>query len=115
MRATLVPTVAIDIKPGSPQNVINLKDDGLVSVGILATSSFNVAEVQADSVRFADAKPDKAKFEDVNEDGLIDLVLRFPVQKLRLTHCSTQGTLVGRFNSGSLFIGADSVVIKDKD
>lgn len=74
--------VTIDIKPGSYPNSINLKSKGLVPVAILSSDTFDAAIVDANTVKLAGAGVAikgrgsnlMARLEDVNEDGLLDLV-----------------------------------------
>lgn len=80
--------VAIDIKPGSYPNAINLGSQGLIPVAILSSDglgdfvSFDATTVDPDTVELAGAyvtvrgKGSKlmAHKEDVNGDGLVDLV-----------------------------------------
>jgi hypothetical protein len=104
-------TVAIDIKPGSFPNSINLRSKGVVPVAILASSAFNVFDVDVYTVKFAGASPDKFAYEDVNSDGLVDLVLHFPIGQLQLAPTSTQATLTGMLRGGLTITGTDSVRI----
>jgi hypothetical protein len=110
----LVPAPAsltIDIKPGSFPNSINLKSKGVVSVAILSSSTFNVVDVDVNTVMFAGAVPEKFAYEDVNSDGVADLVLHFRTQDLHLTDSSTEATLTGKLRNGTSVTGTDSVRI----
>src|SRR6266704_1485635 len=75
-------TVAIDIKPGTAQNTINLGSGGNVPVAILSSDRFDATAVDPRSVRLAGAgvalKGDGAPAaftDDVNGDGRLDLVV----------------------------------------
>jgi hypothetical protein len=84
--------VAIDIKPGSDPNSINLKSKGVISVAILGSDTFDVALVDVDTLVFG---PDYAlpahdlndplvyadHLQDVNGDGFMDLVCHFRTQE----------------------------------
>ncbi len=79
-------TVAIDIKPGSDPNSINLSAAGVIPVAILSTATFDApARVNPEKLFLAGAavkvvgKSDKylCHAEDVNSDGLLDLVCQF--------------------------------------
>lgn len=110
--AALLPpflTVPIDIKPGGFPNSINLKSKGVVPVAILGTSTFNVVEVDVNTIRFAGAPPEKFSYEDANSDGLVDLVLRFRTEDLQLALDSTLATLTGMLRGGMTITGSDSV------
>lgn len=109
----LIP-VEIDIKPGSCPNSINLKSKGKVPVAILSTPEFYAPEVvDRGAVKFADASPlsiGKSP-QDVNCDGLLDIVLHFSTQALDLEPGDTEALLTGKTLSGQEFEGSDSVRI----
>jgi hypothetical protein len=104
-------TVAIDIKPGSFPNSINLKSKGVVPVAILTTPDFNVDDVAVNTVMFAGAAPVRFSFEDVDLDGDSDLVFHFRTQDLQLTSSSTEATLAGETLGSVPITGTDSVRI----
>lgn len=52
-----------------------------------------------------------ASLEDVNGDGLLDLVLHFSTQALPRFTSDTDITLVGETFDGQLIIGSDSIVL----
>lgn len=113
MAVALVPgsnaiTVSIDIMPGSDTNPINRKSRGTVPVAILGSTAYDVTIVDPASVYLASA-PVKAKpngelmasFEDVNGDGLVDLILHFDTQSLRIADTDTTATLTGQMVDAS--------------
>jgi sugar lactone lactonase YvrE len=104
-------TVGVDIKPGSSPNSINLKSKGVVPVAILSDPSVNVVDVVVDTVKFAGASPVKFAYEDVNGDGVADLILHFQTKELQLTSSSTDATLTGQLRSGESITGTDAVRI----
>ena len=110
-KITDIVQIAIDIKPGSFPNSINLKSKGTVAVAIMGTSSFDVADVAVNTVTFAGAPPVRFSFEDVNLDGHIDLVFHFRTQDLHLTSSSTEAVLTGETLAGAPIKGTDSVRI----
>ncbi|MDL1987911.1 MAG: hypothetical protein LWX08_09700 [Deltaproteobacteria bacterium] len=85
-------SVAIDIKPGSDPNSINLGSNGLIPVAILSSQDFDATNVDPDTVMLAGAglevrgKGNKymAHEEDVNGDGLLDLVMQVGTANLDL-------------------------------
>jgi len=82
--------IDIDIKPGSYPNCINLGSNGVVPVAILSTEDFDATTVYPATVELAGAgvalrgKADKymAHLEDVNADGLLDLVVQVVTENL---------------------------------
>lgn len=89
--------VAIDIKPGSCPNPLNVKSKGVLPVAILGAEEFDVSSIDAVSVRLAGVEPLRSSYEDVaspavdgNEcpcseegpDGYTDLTLKFETQKV---------------------------------
>jgi N-acetylneuraminic acid mutarotase len=106
-------SVTIDIKPGSFPNSINLKSKGNVPVAILSSSTFDATTVDQSTVIFAGASPlpiGKSP-EDVNDDGLLDIVLHFRTQDLNLQPSDTEAYLSGNTFTGQEFGGSDSVRI----
>jgi hypothetical protein len=113
--AFAIETVTIDIKPGSYPNSINLGSHGLVAVAILSRTDIN-----PDTVSFAGAgvavrgngKKDLAHEEDVNGDGLIDLVLQIETENLDPGVIQDGvAILSGRTYGGTEVEGSDTIVI----
>ncbi|MBI3042319.1 MAG: hypothetical protein HYY78_05790 [Betaproteobacteria bacterium] len=108
--------VPIDIKPGSYPNSINLRSGGTVPVAILTTRSFDARTVDPTTVALAGA-PVKLKgkgtpmasFEDVNGDGLQDLVVHVSTEALQLSDSAMMAVLEGRTYSGDPVKGRDTV------
>lgn len=110
--------VAIDIKPGSTRNPINPKSKGKIPVGILSSPTFNaLSEVYVNSLTFGRTGAESSLAfcnsggEDVNGDGLLDLVCHFYTQKTGFQDGDTHGVLQGLTGDGKLIRGTDSVVI----
>ena len=75
-------SVLIDIKPGSYPNSINPKSKGNVPVAILTTDEFDADTVNSDTVVFLNATPIKWTMEDVDDDGVDDMLFHFKTQEL---------------------------------
>ena len=111
-------TVDIDIKPGSDPNSINLKEQGVLPVAILG-SSIDVSTIDPNTITLGgadvafrgSAKAPKlaVSFEDVDGDGLMDLVAFFRVQALVLDENTTQLMLEAQTTGGMLIAGIDMV------
>ncbi len=111
--------VDIDIKPGSDPNSINPNSMGLVPVAILTTDDFDATSVNPDSLIFMAANDligdedyrncVRHGLEDVDGDGDIDLVCKFP-QKTTWINCeTTQGAITGETFAGQSIFGTDSI------
>jgi hypothetical protein len=89
--------VAVDIKPASCPNPINVKSSGVLPVAVLGSEDFNVSSIDVASIRLAGAAPIRSSYEDVatpvsdsNEcecstegpDGFLDLTLKFETQEI---------------------------------
>jgi len=108
--------VAIDVKPGSYPNSINLGSNGDVPVAILSSPTFDARTVDPATVTLASAPVALRgqgglmySFEDVNGDGLPDLVVHLATQALELSSVDTAAVLEGRTFGGQLIRGSDSV------
>lgn len=117
---TSVPVIpaTIDIKPGSLPNSINPKSKGTIPVAILSTATFDATkEVDKTSLTFGKtgdeeslAKCTKSN-EDVNGDGLDDVVCHFNTQDTGFQKGDTEGILKGKTKDGIPIEGKDSVNI----
>ena len=102
----LVPViVAIDIKPGSCPNPLNVKNQGVLPVAILGTVGFDVTQVDPATVKLEGVAPLRWAFEDVatpsseecntlGPDGYLDLTLKFDTQDILLQFNLGPDTLV---------------------
>ncbi len=111
-------TVAIDIKPGTAQNTINLGSGGNVPVAILSSDRFDATAVDPRSVRLAGAgvalKGDGAPAaftDDVNGDGRLDLVVHVETEALQLSASDTRAVLTADTFDARAIAGTDSVRI----
>jgi len=120
-------TVNIDIKPGSDPNSINPKSKGMLPIAILGNgldvTQIDPVTININGVTLATRapkrknKPPKLAFsyEDVNGDGILDMVVFFRVQDLAnaglLVKTTTQLTLTGALNDGTPITGTDSIRI----
>jgi hypothetical protein len=115
--------VQIDIKPGSDPNSINLGARGKIPVAILSSADFDApALVDPRSLLLAGVEvnmigkknPDfQCSSEDVNGDGVDDLVCHFE-NLLELSTGDTEATLLGMTFNGVSIFGTDSVrIVRD--
>jgi predicted extracellular nuclease len=110
--------VPIDIKPGGEPNSINVGANGKVPVALLSTDRFDATAVDPATITFAGAPVIQknngsymASIEDVNDDGLYDLMLHFETQLLDLGSGATEAMLEGMTSDGRRIYGTDSVRI----
>jgi hypothetical protein len=105
--------VNVDIKPGGYPNAINPRDNGVIPVAILSTPIFDATRIDSTTVRFGpgQAPPRSgAHVEDVNGDGLPDIVLQFSTPSSQIACGDTASFLIGKTTSGQMVVGADSVL-----
>lgn len=114
----LVVDVTVDVKPGSDPNCVNVNNKGVIPVAILGSASFNVRDVNPETV-FLENMPVKiskgtslpmAHYEDVNSDGIEDLVLQIK-DNGALSKEITRATLTGNLYNSTPIKGTDSICI----
>ena len=108
--------VSIDIKPGSDPNSINLGSQGNVPVAIFSTPDFDATNIDPTIVTLAGASvklkgkgTPMASFEDINEDGLLDIVVHVDTTALELSLGDTDAVLEGVTFDGVRIRGTDTV------
>lgn len=117
-------TVAIDIKPDSYPNSINLKSKGVIPVAILSggVGSFDATTVDPSTVCFGAAtNPSllgdcteahgRGHIEDVDGDGDLDLLLHYETQQTGIGAADTVACLTGQTFSGNQIRGCDAIRI----
>ncbi len=111
-------TVAIDIKPGEDPPSINPKAQGKIPVAILSSSTFDATtQVDRTSLTFGHTGNEQSLAfcnrggEDVNGDGLLDLVCHFDTPKTGFQTGDTVGVLKGKTVTGTAIKGTDSIRI----
>jgi len=116
--SSTIVTVAIDVKPGSFPNSINLRSNGVVPVAIFGSTAFDVLQVDPASLTLAGAKVKvvgKGKYscqgEDVNRDGRMDLLCHFLTSQLVIRPGDSTVALEGTTFAGARFRGLDTVRI----
>ncbi len=125
--------VALDIKPQSCPNPLNVKSKGLLPVAILGTDDFDVSSIDITTLKLNGEAPVKNSFEDVTAptalpapcdceelvpDTYQDLTLKFDRQAIIATLGAVENgdeillTLTGELTDGTPIEGSDCVVIK---
>jgi len=113
--------VRIDIKPGDATKSINLNSRGTIPVAILTTPTFSgPGLIDIHSLTFGSTGTEYSLAfcniggEDVNGDGLLDLVCHFDSQSAFFQPGDAAGILRGRLKDGSAITGIDSVLIVNR-
>jgi len=112
-------TVQIDIKPDSDENTINLDSAGVVPVAILSSNNFDATSIIPESVSLAGARVKmvgkSSKYlcndEDVNGDGLIDIICMVYTAQFMIEPGESTAVLEAETNDGKLVKGEDFVRI----
>ena len=130
--------VAIDIKPGSCPNPLNVKGKGVLPVAILGTEDFDVTEIDVESIELAGVPLLRWDLEDVatpstddgdfcincteeGPDGFMDLTLKFDKQAVVAAigevndgDCLTLQLTGELIDTTPTVVGEDAILIKDK-
>ena len=111
--------VELDVKPGSNPNAVNTKSKGQLPIGIYGSGTFDVAEIDVDTIAVEcmgiSAGGFRTSIEDlVVEDGIADMILHVPMQSFPWG--APKGSLVditvtGLLLDGTAFVGIDVVWI----
>jgi len=113
---TVTMPVQIDIKPGSAENPVRVESRGRIPVAILSTPGFAApSRVDRNSLTFGrtGSEPSLAfcnsEAEDVNGDGLPDLICHFHAAQTGFVPGDSMGILKGRTTDGIPIKGQDSI------
>ena len=110
--------VEIDIKPGSDPNCINSDGHGVIPVAILSSADFDATQVDpttvsldSQKVRVVGKGNTQAHIEDVNGDGLDDLIAQ--IEDLDGTYQAgdISATLTAATFDGTAIVGTDTLCI----
>jgi hypothetical protein len=108
--------IEIDIKPGSYPNAVNLSSKGVLPVAIFSAIDFDATGLPTKNMLFAGAEITIAHQEDVNLDGLLDLVVQVKIQEIDPDQVQNgYAYLIGQMTDGELFQGKDEVTFVPKN
>jgi hypothetical protein len=110
--------INIDIKPGDDLNYINLKSRGKTPIAILSTATFDAGTVDPLTITVAGVPVSlrsngttASSLEDVNGDGLVDLVVRVSTKALQPT--SPHQVLLEAYTvAGARLWGTDEIILE---
>ena len=116
---TVTTPIEIDIKPDSDINSLNVGSSGVIPVANLSTSKFDALDVDPTSVSLAGAsvklvgKSDKylCHQEDVNLDGMMDLVCQVYTAQFMVDEGETTAILEAETFDGAKLRGEDYIRI----
>lgn len=108
--------IGVDINPGSnAANRINPTGDAIIKVALLADSQVHAADINQATIRFGahgtEAPALQCHQEDVNHDGLADLVCTFKVSQGGFAPGDWFGIVSGMTLNGQAITGSDAVVV----
>jgi hypothetical protein len=115
--------ISMEIKPGNDEvsPPINPRSKGKIPVALLGSPSFDVDDVEVDSLRFGWQGTEKSLHKcakhpkDVNGDGHLDLVCHFYTQKTGFGRSHMEGHLSGSTTAGVAFQASSYLkVVPDK-
>lgn len=125
-RAVSEQQIAIDVKPGGSHNVVML-NRGKIPVALLSSASLDVvADVDRTTLTFGRNGTElsldmRGRLErpncgpdDVNHDGLPDLVCKFETKETNFQPGDTEAILRGMTTGGVALMGTDDIIVKGR-
>jgi hypothetical protein len=110
----VLPYMEIDIKPGSVVNPINPKSKGVIPVAILSSDVFDATQIDYQTIRFGPAGAEIAHkhphLDDVNGDGIMDLMLHFRTQDTGIMSGDIEACLSAMLMDGTAVSACDAIV-----
>jgi 6-phosphogluconolactonase (cycloisomerase 2 family) len=113
---TCATRVAIDIKPGTSINPINIKSRGRIPVAILSTPDFDAPRiVEISTITFGETGNERSLAfcdsaeADVNGDGLPDIMCHFNIQASGFHNRDTEGVLKAKTVDGRNIEAVDAI------
>jgi hypothetical protein len=104
--------VSISVRPSCSSSVkpVAAGQLGTVRVALLGVANFDASQVDTSSLAFHGAKALSVVTEDVNHDGIPDLVATFHSSEVKLQPHATVARLTGWTKNGRSFSGEDNKI-----
>jgi hypothetical protein len=113
---TFEPDFRVDIKPGSGDNAINVNSEGVIPVAVFSGANATVFDIDVGTLQLGDLGLRRNKmgqplcsFEDVNLDGITDLMCHFQNSAANWTPGQTAALVTGKLKNGASVIASDSI------
>ncbi len=106
--------IETDVKPGSNPNCVNPRSGGVISVAYLGSADLDAADIAPATLRWGGASPVRCNFEDVDGDGITDLVCKYKKSDVDLPAPPDDCVIVegsGAFLDGTPFVASDHVCV----
>jgi hypothetical protein len=103
--------VSISVNPGCSSEIkpVTAGQMGTVRVALLGAANFYITQVDTSSLAFHGAKAMSLVTQDVNHDGIPDLVATFDSSEVKLHPEATVARLTGWLKNGQSFSGEDKI------
>ncbi len=111
--------LTIDVLPYDPSNTISSSGLGQIEVAIFSTADFDVHSLNFNSLRFGQSGSENSlklkkgkpqyRYEDVNDDGLLDVIVLFERDLMGFHAGDTEVHLTGQTLDGTAIAGEDDV------
>lgn len=110
--------IVFDIKPDSDNNTLNPSAKGVLPTAILGSDTFDVSTIDTASLGLGPGKAPIAHkgghLEDVNGDGVADLVLHFKIPLIDVSTDATELCVAGSTFDGDVVSACDSITLLGK-